>query len=321
MTLPHPTVSASDPPLRIGLGLDAGGTTTRWALADTAGRTVASGELAGFSGLMLASPEGREKIQALLADLAAACAPHGRVAAVCAGITGFDGDAAPAMAALAGAELDVPLAQVLLFNDIELACHAAFDPGEGYLVYAGTGSVAAFIDAQGQLQRAGGRGGIIDDGGSGYWIAVQALRRVWRAEDEQPGAWQESPLARSLFEHIGSSDWAATRNFVYSGQRGAIGQLALAVARVVDTDPVAAAILRAAGTELARLAKALIARHGPRPIALAGRVWDLHPSIEVALRDALGAERGDVSLRERSPLAAHQQAAQMAAAMLLRVGG
>lgn len=272
---------------------------------------MAEGEVAGFSGLQLASADGRAQIQSLLAELATLCAPHGAVRAVCAGITGFDGDAAPMMAALTGAELDVPVAQVLLFNDIELACHAAFAPGEGYVVYAGTGSVAAFIDAQGVLHRAGGHGVIIDDAGGGYWIAVQALRRIWRAEDESPGAWQRSALARSMFETIGGSDWALTRHAVYGASRGEIGRLALAVARVAEEDAAARAILEAAGVELARLARAMIGRHGRRPVALAGRVFDLHPSIEAALRRLLPS----VELRPRSPVHAHQRAAQMAAAM------
>lgn len=311
-TKPGPSNSAHEGAL--GLGLDAGGTQTRWALSDARGQLVAEGEVGGFSGLQLATADGRAQIQGLLAELATRCAPHGALGAVCAGITGFDADAAPTMAALAGAELDVPFGQVLLFNDIELACHAAFAPGEGYLVYAGTGSVAAFIDAQGALQRAGGHGVIIDDAGGGYWIAVQALRRVWRAEDEQPGAWQRSPLARSLFDVVGGSEWAATRQMVYGSNRGQVGRLALAVARVADSDRAARDILEGAGAELARLARALIGRFGARPIALAGRCFDLHPCLEAALRSAL---RG-VTVRERSPLHAHQQAARMAAAMAAR---
>ena len=39
----------------------------------------------------------------------------------------------------------------------------------------------------------------VDDAGGGYWIGREALRRLWRREDEQPGAWRESALARRLF--------------------------------------------------------------------------------------------------------------------------
>ena len=43
----------------LGLGIDAGGTRTRWALADRAGAIVAEGEVAGLSALQMASDAGR----------------------------------------------------------------------------------------------------------------------------------------------------------------------------------------------------------------------------------------------------------------------
>jgi glucosamine kinase len=144
---------------------------------------------------------------------------------------------------------------------MEIAYRASFAPGEGYLVYAGTGSIGAFIDAAGQFHRAGGRGVVLDDGGGGFWIAREALRHIWRLEDEMPGAWQASPMARAVFDYVGGADWADSRQFIYGQERGAVGKLALAVAATADQDP-AATILRAAGRELARLALALTKRFG-----------------------------------------------------------
>ncbi|MBB2488248.1 ATPase, partial [Mitsuaria sp. WAJ17] len=108
-------------------------------------------------------------------------------------------------------------------SDMEIAYLSAFAPGEGYLVYAGTGAIAAFIDHDGHFQRAGGRGPILGDEGGGYWIAREALAAIWRQEDEQPGSTQQSPLAQALFAAIGGSDWASTRAFVYGADRGAVG--------------------------------------------------------------------------------------------------
>ena len=45
-----------------------------------------------------------------------------------------------------------------IVTDIEVAYLDVFRPGEGYLVYAGTGSIAAFIDEHDQFHRVGGRG-------------------------------------------------------------------------------------------------------------------------------------------------------------------
>jgi N-acetylglucosamine kinase-like BadF-type ATPase len=301
-----PAVIASTSPPAAGLGLDAGGTQTRWALAGADGALRAEGLGAALSGLQLHSAEGTAALATALQQIAAAAGP---VQAVVAGVTGLDAAQAQALCGMVAAAFGIATTAVRAMSDIELACRAAFAPGAGYVVYAGTGSVAAFIDAHGTLQRAGGRGVIIDDAGGGHWIARQALRHIWRAEDEAPGAWRQSPLAARVFEQIGGSDWAQTRQWVYGATRGELGTLALAVAAAADADPAALGILQAAGTELARLAGALQQRHGARRLALAGRVFELHAAIEYSLRAALppGAPV------QRLTLPAHHAAARLAA--------
>ncbi|MFL6671829.1 MAG: N-acetylglucosamine kinase [Massilia sp.] len=275
-----------EPDNGIGLGIDAGGTETRWALAAPGGHIFAEGRVAGLSALQMGNAAGRDAVHATFAELATAVLASGRPSRVRAGLTGFGGD---------GDQLQRWLAELLAVSprciefcsDMEIAYLASFTPGEGYLVYAGTGSIGAFIDRDGQLHRAGGRGVMLDDGGGGFWIAREALRHIWRNEDEQPGRWQASPMARAVFDYVGGPDWAQSRQFIYGQQRGQVGKLALAVAASAGQDPVAAAILREAGRELARLALALARRFGPRPVVLSGRAAELHPMIAAAMREAL----------------------------------
>ena len=284
----HAAVPVSEP--RLGLGIDAGGTQTRWALAAADGAILAEGSVAGLSALQMATPEGRQRVQAAFGALAAAVLAHGRPARAWAGLTGYSGADADADGLLRGwlaALLQLAPDAIRFGSDMEIAYRASFAPGEGYLVYAGTGSIGAFIDADGTFHRAGGRGVVLDDGGGGFWIAREALRQIWRKEDEQPGAWRASPMARAVFEQVGGDDWSFSRQFIYGQERGAVGKLALAVAASAGQDPNAAAILRAAGTELARLANALTNRFGARPVALAGRAAGLHPLIAAAMREAL----------------------------------
>lgn len=288
MTLPSPV--APEPSAAVlGLGLDAGGTQTRWALAEANGRLLAEGHVSGFSGLLLADAAGRIALAQISHQLAAAVLAHGRPVRAIAGVTGLsERPQARQMEDLLSQALGLAPSAIRCGSDMEIAYRAAFQPGEGYLLYAGTGSIAAFIDAQGQLQRAGGRGGLLGDEGSGYWIAREALAAVWRAEDEEPGAWQRSLLARSLFDAIGGHDWATSRAFVYGADRGAIGRLALAVAAAAHQgDAEALALLERAGRELARPLLALQKRYGWRPVAAAGRALQLHPMIALALRQAL----------------------------------
>ncbi|WP_137172737.1 N-acetylglucosamine kinase [Massilia sp. HP4] len=292
-----------------GLGIDAGGTQTRWALAAPGGAILAEGMVAGLSALQMATPHGREAVRTTFEELAAAVLQYANPVRVQAGLTGFGGDGELLQGWLA-ALLGVAPSAVVLCNDIEIAYRASFAPGEGYLVYAGTGSIGAFIDEQHVFHRAGGRGVVLDDGGGGFWIAREALRHIWRNEDERPGCWQDSPMAHAVFEHIGGADWAQSRQFIYHSERGTVGKLALAVAASADRDPAAHAILVDAGRELARLASALIARFGLRPVALAGRAAELHPVIAETMRAALPA----ATAFSRTGMRAHHAAARLALA-------
>ena len=297
-------MKATTPAVVRGLGIDAGGTRTRWAVADAAGAIVAEGGVAGFSATQLAGDAGREAVRGQLLALARQVLAVGPVHAVYAGISGFGGDGALLTGWLADA-LALPPAAVALRSDIEIASLDSFAPGEGYLVYAGTGSIAAWIAADGEFHRAGGRGVTLDDGGGGFWIAREAMRHIWREEDEEPGAWRRSAMARAVFDHVGGSDWALSRQFMYGQDRGAIGRLALAVAASADADPVARGILEQAGRELARIGLALVGRYGPRPIALGGRAARLHPLIAQTMRAALPA---GLSLIQKETQAHHAAA-------------
>lgn len=315
MRQPHKMPPATS---HLFLGLDGGGTQTRWAVCDAMGSVLASGALAALNTLRLGDAAVLQQTRVELQGLAQAlhalpgADAVGVLGGVFAGMSGIGAPGETAATQLAHAlaqALALDVAQVHVTSDIALACTAAFAPGQGYLIYAGTGSVAAFVDAQGQLHRAGGRGGILDDGGSGYWIAREALRHIWRQEDERPGAWESSPMAVRVFAAIGGSDWSHTRALVYAGSRGAVGELALAVAAAASDDLVARQILHRAGQELARLGQAMEKRFGPRPMALGGRVSTLHPVILTSLRDSLGTAQ---ELQVVQSLA-HVEAARLAA--------
>lgn len=321
--MPTVTATALASPLAapLHLGLDAGGTQTRWALVDGAGALCAEGTAPPVSGLMLLDAPGldtlAQALQALTAALAPARSTRGSLRTAWAGVTGFDSTQSAAFNATLAAALGLPVNAVRVTTDVELAYRAAFAPGEGVLVYAGTGSIAAQLAADGTLHRAGGRGAIIDDAGGGHWIAREALKLVWRAEDEQPGAGLGTPLGRALAVAVGGDDWAATRAFVYGASRGEVGTLALAVATAAHQgDAAALQLLQQAGHELARLALALRHRLGgdpaaaPMPVALAGRVVDLHPAIEAALRQSLPGVAVHRSLE-----AAQRAAARLAATL------
>ncbi len=264
------------------LTLDVGGSASRWVLRDGAGER-ARGELPAASGhLFVPAEEARFRTMAAALARKVPAAP----AEVFAGVTGLEATAPEAAlaAGILAEALGVPAGVIKVTNDVDLAYRSRFAPGEGHLVYAGTGSIALHVRADGSEARVGGRGMLIDDAGSAFWIGQQALRRSWREREENPAA-PLSPLSRVLAEAMGGESWDHQRAYVYSGGRDAVAQLARAAATV----PEASDIFAEAGRELARLAAILIRLAGEKPVALAGRAWLLHPDIETSFRAALPA--------------------------------
>jgi len=265
------------------LGIDIGGTGSRWVLIGAEGAEIARGAAGGATGLLNSAANRATLAEVLAAIRAALPAP---VAAVHLGVTGAGLGANPELEALA-AEAFAP-ARVSWSNDVVLAWHAAFPEGGGHLVSAGTGSIGVTLDAAGAVLAVGGRGILVDDAGSGSWIALTALDRLYRLIDEFGAPKGAERLAEAIFGAMGGADQAALRAYVYGSDRGRIGALAVHVGQAAGAgDPLALAILREAGAELARLARAMMARRGRAPVAVIGGVLRLHPALRDSLAEAL----------------------------------
>lgn len=260
------------------LGVDMGGSATRWAVCDAAGIVLARGQTPGATGLAALDPGTRGLLTAALDPIRRA---HPFEAAYI-GMTGAGFAEDPVLADSVAGALGLPLRNLRIVNDMVLAWQAVWPQGGGHLVAAGTGSVG--FSMVGSVTLVGGRGTLIDDAGSGAWIALRALDAVWRRIDDHGAPHGAEVLADELFTAMGGSDWEVTRRHVYGQGRGQIGTLASAVARAAHRgDPLALDLMARAGVELARLARVLVARCGPAPVAVIGGVLDLHPAIRTTL--------------------------------------
>jgi glucosamine kinase len=258
------------------LGMDMGGTATRWVLRAQGAET--RGTVAGASGL-IEDPATRAGFVAALQAVRAAL--PGDPASVVLGATGTGMDPGPEIHALVAQTLGA--ARVRVMNDMVLAWHAAFAQGGGHLVLAGTGSVGLGYRGDRPVL-VGGRGWRIDDAGGGVWIARRALDHLWRCIDRDGDTRGVPLLAQALSRAMGGDDWETTRRFVYGGDRGQMGTLARAVAGAARAGcDWSAALMHDAGRELGRLAQALHSRCGPAPLAATGGVLDLHPGIRAGL--------------------------------------
>ncbi|ARO15468.1 ATPase BadF/BadG/BcrA/BcrD type [Ketogulonicigenium robustum] len=266
------------------LGIDVGGTGTRWVVIDDAGHEVTRGRTDGATGLIYDAASLAAFVGAMEAVREGSPGP---LAFVHLGITGAGFNRHANLDEQIKLAFRLPDGAFSYSNDMELAWHAAFPDGRGHLVSAGTGSIGlTFKD--GERIAVGGRGILIDDGGSGTWIGLRALDRLYRLIDEKGAPEGAEILAEKLFGAMGGADWDATRAFVYGKDRGQIGTLAVAVAEAAHLgDPIALDMMTRAGTELARLALALVDRAGPAPLGFVGGVMKLHPAIQAGVAAAL----------------------------------
>ena len=304
---------------KTALGIDCGGTATRWLVVDTDGHTRGNGSDQGATGHVFAA-EAREHTRSVLRRICVEITRQGlKPAAVTAGVTGLTNTSKETVTIgeWLATDLNLPSSAVKIVDDMWIAFHTVFEPGNGVVVYSGTGAVGTHIDATGTIRKTGAHGHIIDDGGSAYWIGQRAIRWLMRSWDEQDGQ-PSGALAEALFAAMGGNDWEHIRTFIYQEPRSHVAQLARATAAAANRSaPEALLILNDAGTELARLANVLAGRLAAQPVALIGGTARLHPTIQAAFLDRLDKSRialrsdGGVDLRKahRTPVEAAAQLA------------
>jgi glucosamine kinase len=281
--LPDVKAETADPdaPDVFALGLDAGGSSLKIAVTDQHGQVRFETRLKPLPGHVL-DPNARsvvhEHLRAALVKVRefAPRAAYGGFT----GLTTTEGLAE--IRNLIAQTLNLPAQHVRTSSDIELAYRAHFKPGEGILVYAGTGSIAFHLRSDGSSERAGGHGYLIDDAGAGFSIGQAALRTVMRELDEGRSS---SVLARFVFGHANASTWPDLSAFVYATGRSSVAGFAPLVGRAASQgDATAKGILESAGHELLRLARIMRSRLGDLPVALAGGALEISPILAQTIR-------------------------------------
>jgi N-acetylglucosamine kinase-like BadF-type ATPase len=165
------------------LGLDAGGTSTRAALAEGE-RILGRAKNGSIKVMRVSAAVAEANLRALLDEVAKTSGvPITEVASTCVGTAG---NTVSTVTGWIWKTLGPMLrGDLVVCGDVEIALDAAF-PGEaGVLVMAGTGSNTLGRTSNGELVTVGGWGPLLADEGSGHWIGVRALRAAIREHDEQ----------------------------------------------------------------------------------------------------------------------------------------
>lgn len=277
--------------MRVVLGADIGGTSTRVVLAGPDGTVHGAGR-AGGGNLRSSRPE---DVAAHLADaLRAAFAGAAAGAAVVAAHLGIAGAGAAGREAAAvvvaeawrAARAPEPATAPVVGDDLEIAFASAARGDDGLLVLAGTGAVACRFAGGRVVARADGLGWLLGDEGSAVWLGLAALRAVAADLDERGPATALTPAVLASLG-VGAADPGADPRqplvaAAHAVAPSAHGRLApLVTAAALDGDPVARDLVDRA---VAALLGTATAAAGPDP----------RPPAEVVVAGALLTRAGPV---------------------------
>ena len=263
---------------RVFLVIDAGGTSTRAAIVDSSGRCLGYGRAGGgnptSAGITSAvAAVGLAAEQARAGSDITGGPPHLVVIALAGENTAAFREQVSARLAPLG------FGPVIVEPDLLGMFHSGTHHRDGYVLVAGTGAVAARV-AGGELDHVvGGKGWLLGDAGSGFWIGHQVARAVVAALDGQGPATALTALVLKTVSISGAADSPAGRaqalkqlvSILYSWRPVQLSEFAPLAFRVHE-DPVARGILVAASAALAELLSAVRAPNLAGPVIAGGGV-------------------------------------------------
>lgn len=175
-------------------------------------------------------------------------------------------------------------------NDAEPALVGALADTEGYLLIAGTGSIAYARAESGASARAGGWGHLLGDEGSAFWIAFQGMARGLRSSE---GRDTPTAVLEAALEYFGLPDPQALIPLVYARfDKARIASFAPRVTALAAAgDPLASAIMEQAATELAALVVSVHQRLGSlvrrSRLALCGGLLEKNVELSAAVAERI----------------------------------
>jgi N-acetylglucosamine kinase-like BadF-type ATPase len=288
------------------LAVDGGGTKTQAQVADLAGNVLARGLGPSSNHHRVGFEESTKAMTtAIEGALQHVLGPRSmgkvdgpawrsvRIVAACFGLAGIDVPEDEAQ--IAGWVKAQSIAKdFVVVNDSELVLAAGTPDGWGVALISGTGSVCLGRNAEGRSLRVGGWGPLLGDEGSGYQMALRALRIATQTADGRASA---TALLQAVLRHWSLPDPNALIRHVHDAamEQAEIAGLAAVVLNLAARgDAAAVEILNEAARDLAAQVDAVVRRLGLTrpPVALAGGL--LRANLRHALQAEIKSEIGTV---------------------------
>jgi N-acetylglucosamine kinase-like BadF-type ATPase len=264
------------------LGVDGGGTKTRFLLIDESGKVLAS----HLEGSAYYLEIGLDCLKSMLGRGIRTALQQGGVRAqdlthTFVGIPAYGEDRSVLGALNAAPSAVLPQNTYHCGNDMVCGWAGALAGEDGINIVAGTGSIA-YGEYAGRAARAGGWGELFSDEGSAYWLAREGLQLFSRMSD---GRATRGPLYERVRAHFSLQEDLDLCAAVYGtdvAQRSRLAQLSKVVAEAASAgDPSARQLFLRAAREMIELIDAVRVRlQVPQEIRLAvsysGGMFQLH---------------------------------------------
>jgi len=268
--------------LKYVIGVDGGGTKTEATAYDLGGKAIRT-SIKGFANLLNNKEKALENIIAAIKEIIDELENH-ELCSVYLGIAGSEvGNNGLIIRESIKDRLGI---NSVVMHDSEIALKAMLKGKDGILVIAGTGSVAFGVNNN-LTVRCGGWGSLLGDEGSGYKIAIDAIKRMIFEEENDLSP---SELSEKIMNKLQINSVDEITKFVYSSTKDEIASLAEIVARLGESgNEIAYGILTNEGIELAKTVNNVYRKLGFKScsIALVGGVIKKAKIVRKAFEDYL----------------------------------
>lgn len=298
---------------RLYLGVDGGGSKTRALVGDAEGRVLGTGESTSSNPKSIGFDGSKTVVLAAMQQALAHAGVAVPIAGAALGLAGFDrpedrDEMLAWLVALGIARTNTIVQDTKIVLAAVSACldktgQLVTDPW-GIALICGTGSVCHGIARNGAQVRAGGWGYLLGDEGSGYDLALRAMRLATQTADGRASARGVLDAALAHFDCAVPDDLAVR---VYTVPRGVIAAFAariLSIAERGDTD--ARELVTAVAADAAALLVNVAERLGEpsAPIAFAGGLLSNNASYRdavAAVATRRGVTNADLAVVVRDP--------------------